>query len=61
MDIKALASFKALADPTRLRILHLLLERELNVNEVVSILDIGQSGITKFISISFRVGPRYNP
>jgi ubiquinone/menaquinone biosynthesis C-methylase UbiE len=51
MDIKALASFKALADPTRLRILHLLLERELNVNEVVSILDIGQSGISRHLKI----------
>jgi ubiquinone/menaquinone biosynthesis C-methylase UbiE len=51
MDINALPAFKALADQTRIRILNLLLERELNVNEIVCILKIGQSGISRHLKI----------
>src|SRR4030042_2555204 len=51
MDIKALPAFKALADPTRLRIMHLIIERELNVNEIVQILKTGQSGISRHLKI----------
>ncbi len=43
--------FKALSDQTRLRILNLLQKRELNVNEIVSILDMGQSRISRHLKI----------
>lgn len=42
---------KALADETRLRVFHLLLKRELNVNEIMSILDMGQSRISRHLKI----------
>ena len=35
--------FKALADETRLRILAILYKNELNVNELVTVLSMGQS------------------
>ena len=53
--------FKALSDQTRLRILKLLYKRELNVNEIVSILDMGQSRISrhlKILSDSFLISSR---
>jgi ArsR family transcriptional regulator len=43
--------FKALADETRLRILNLLYKKELNVNEIVSILNMGQSRISRHLKI----------
>lgn len=43
--------FKALSDQTRLRILNLLDKKELNVNEIVSILDMGQSRISRHLKI----------
>ena len=43
--------FKALADETRLRILNLLDDREMNVNEITSILEMGQSRISRHLSI----------
>ncbi len=43
--------FKSLADETRLRLLHLLLHHELNVNELVGILDMGQSRISRHLKI----------
>ncbi|MBN1525388.1 MAG: ArsR family transcriptional regulator [Spirochaetales bacterium] len=49
--MKVLPVFKALSDPTRLRIMNLLLNHELNVNEIVEILDIGQSGISRHLKI----------
>ena len=43
--------FKALSDTTRLRILNLLLNKELNVKELVDILGIGQSGVSRHLKI----------
>ena len=43
--------FKALADESRLRIFTLLLNHELNVNEIVSILEMGQSRISRHLKI----------
>jgi ArsR family transcriptional regulator len=42
---------KALADETRLRILYLLLHYELNVNELVSFMDMGQSRVSRHLKI----------
>jgi ubiquinone/menaquinone biosynthesis C-methylase UbiE len=44
-------AFKALADESRLRIFTLLLNHELNVNEMVSVLDMGQSRISRHLKI----------
>lgn len=43
--------FKALADETRLRLLHVLCRYELNVNELVQILEMGQSRISRHLKI----------
>jgi len=43
--------FKSLGDETRLRLLHLLLHHELNVNELVRIMDMGQSRISRHLKI----------
>ncbi len=43
--------FKALADETRLRLFNILCAHELNVNELVSILDMGQSRISRHLKI----------
>lgn len=43
--------FKALSDETRLRIVNLLIKKELNVNEIVSILNMGQSRISRHLKI----------
>jgi ubiquinone/menaquinone biosynthesis C-methylase UbiE len=56
MDIKSLPAFKALADPTRLRILNLLLGQELNVNEIVLIVKTGQSGVSRHLKILAESG-----
>ncbi|MFC4388625.1 ArsR/SmtB family transcription factor [Gracilibacillus marinus] len=39
-------TFKALADPTRIRILHLLFERELSVTNIAERLDLNQSNVS---------------
>src|SRR5699024_11031076 len=39
-------TFKALGDPTRIRILHLLYQKECSVNEIAQILDLGQSTVS---------------
>lgn len=44
-------SFKALSDETRIRILNLLLHHELNVNEIVTLLEMGQSRISRHLKI----------
>lgn len=44
-------TFKILSDDTRLRILNLLLNLELNVDEIVQILDMQQSRISKHLKI----------
>jgi ubiquinone/menaquinone biosynthesis C-methylase UbiE len=43
--------FKALADETRLRLLNLFRHHELNVNEVVEIMEMGQSRISRHLKI----------
>jgi len=43
--------FKSLADKTRLRLLNLCLHNELNVNEIVEILNMGQSRISRHLKI----------
>ena len=39
--------FKALADGTRIRLLRLLIKHELSVNELVKVLKMGQSRISR--------------
>ncbi|MCP4220185.1 MAG: metalloregulator ArsR/SmtB family transcription factor, partial [bacterium] len=51
MSMEALNLFKALADETRLRLVHLFLHYELNVNEIVSIMKMGQSRISRHLKI----------
>jgi ArsR family transcriptional regulator len=48
---EALPYFKALADETRLRLLNVLYRHELNVNELVLILEMGQSRISRHLKI----------
>ncbi len=48
---KTLRIFKALADETRLRLYSVLLEHELSVNELVSLLEVGQSGVSRNLKI----------
>ena len=43
--------FKALSDPTRLRLLRLLERFELNVNEIMRVMDMGQSRISRHLKI----------
>lgn len=43
--------FKALADTTRLRLFNILLHNELNVNEIVDIMGMGQSRISRHLKI----------
>ncbi len=43
--------FKALSDETRMRLLNLSIHYELNVNEIVSILEMGQSRISRHLKI----------
>ncbi|MNR41303.1 HTH-type transcriptional repressor CzrA [compost metagenome] len=38
--------FEALGDPTRLKIIHTLLNRELCVHDIVQVLEMGQSAIS---------------
>lgn len=39
-------TFKALGDPTRIRILHLLSKKECSVNEIANTLNLGQSTVS---------------
>ena len=48
--------FKALADETRLRLLRILLHHELSVNEMVSILKMGQSRISRHLRVLSDAG-----
>ena len=43
--------FKALSDETRLRLINILLNYELNVNEIIEILDMGQSRVSRHLKI----------
>lgn len=48
--------FKALADETRLRLLHILARYELNVNELVLLLAMGQSRVSRHLKILTSAG-----
>lgn len=52
----ALSYFKALSDETRLRLVHILLHYELSVNELVRILNMGQSRISRHLKILSEAG-----
>ena len=52
----ALQFFKALADDTRLRLVHVLNRYELNVNELIAILDMGQSRVSRHLKILTSAG-----
>ncbi len=54
--MKIVSYFKALADDTRLRLVHLFLHYELNVNEIVSIMGMGQSRISRHLKILVDTG-----
>lgn len=51
-----LAKFRALADETRLRLLNILLQYELSVNELVKILDMGQPRVSRHLRILAEAG-----
>lgn len=48
--------FKALSDNTRLRLLHVLQQYELNVNEIVLVVDMIQSGVSRHLKILLDSG-----
>ena len=48
--------FKALADATRIKLINILLHHELSVNEIVSLMDMGQSRISRHLKILTDVG-----
>jgi ubiquinone/menaquinone biosynthesis C-methylase UbiE len=48
--------FKALSDITRIRLFNILLHHELSVNEIVSIMDMGQSRISRHLKILIDAG-----
>lgn len=48
--------FKACADPTRLRVLFLLTERELCVCELVEVLDMPQGKVSRHLAVLKRAG-----
>lgn len=52
----SLLMFKALADETRLRLVHILLHYELSVNELVQILGMGQSRVSRHLKILTEAG-----
>ena len=51
MTASLLRHLKALSDETRLRLMHLLGQHELSVNELVNILEMGQSRISRHLKI----------
>ncbi|UCF97465.1 MAG: metalloregulator ArsR/SmtB family transcription factor [Spirochaetaceae bacterium] len=53
---KALRYFKALSDETRLRLLNILCFQEFNVQELMGILDMGQSRISRHLKLLLEGG-----
>ncbi len=49
--MKSLIYFKAMADSTRIRLYHILLHHEMSVNEIVTLMDMGQSRISRHLKI----------
>ena len=54
--MKNVKFFKALGDITRLRLVNILLHYELSVNEIVSILEMGQSRVSRHLKILTDTG-----
>ncbi|MBW1806206.1 MAG: metalloregulator ArsR/SmtB family transcription factor [Deltaproteobacteria bacterium] len=54
--METLTYFKALSDITRLRLLNILLHHELSVNEIVSLMEMGQSRISRHLKILSDAG-----
>ncbi|GAB6095805.1 metalloregulator ArsR/SmtB family transcription factor [Desulfatiferula olefinivorans] len=54
--MNALMCFKALSDSTRIRIYNVLLRWELSVNELVGLMDMGQSRISRHLKILTDAG-----
>ncbi len=54
--MKIIKQFKALSDPTRLRLLFILEHFELNVNEIVSVVNMVQSGVSRHLKILLEAG-----
>ncbi len=48
---QALPYFKALADETRLRLIRIMMDHELNVNELVAVLGLAQSRVSRHLKI----------
>lgn len=46
-----LTYFKALADETRVRLLNILMHHEMSVNEIVALMDMGQSRISRHLKV----------
>ena len=53
---QAIKYFKALSDETRLRLMHILARFELSVNELVAILEMGQSRVSRHLKILAEAG-----
>ena len=54
--VKLLQCFKALADETRLRLVHVLAAHELNVNELTELFEMGQSRISRHLRVLTEAG-----
>ncbi|MFA6008443.1 MAG: metalloregulator ArsR/SmtB family transcription factor [Desulfobacteraceae bacterium] len=54
--MNSLTYFKALSDSTRIRIYNVLLDHELSVNELVTLLDMGQSRVSHHVKILADAG-----
>ncbi|MFP4453547.1 MAG: ArsR/SmtB family transcription factor [Desulfobacterales bacterium] len=54
--MNSLTYFKALSDETRIRLINILLHHELKVGEIVSILEMGQSRISRHLKILADAG-----
>ena len=56
MTVKNLGALRALADDTRLRLYNILSHQELNVNEIVRIMQMGQSRVSRHLKILTEAG-----
>ncbi len=56
MDARAIQILKALSDESRLRILGVLRHEPLNVNEILSVLEMGQSRVSRHLKILADAG-----
>ena len=54
--MKSLTYFKSLSDITRIRLLNILLHHELSVNEIVGLMEMGQSRISRHLKILTDAG-----